>query len=111
MRRHTREEHTSELQSHSHLVCRLLLVRQELFRSEEHTSELQSHSHLVCRLLIDKKSTPSAVSRSGASWLPATPSLGRSPSARPSVQAVSFFFKKRGTPGSLLSSPTRLFSD
>src|SRR3954449_10474467 len=24
-------------------------------RSEEHTSELQSHSHLVCRLLLDKK--------------------------------------------------------
>src|SRR5260221_2331459 len=25
------------------------------FRSEEHTSELQSHSDLVCRLLLDKK--------------------------------------------------------
>src|SRR3954449_8029856 len=25
------------------------------FRSEEHTSELQSHSHLVCRLLLEKK--------------------------------------------------------
>src|SRR4051795_6040734 len=24
-------------------------------RSEEHTSELQSHSHLVCRLLLAKK--------------------------------------------------------
>ena len=24
-------------------------------RSEEHTSELQSHSDLVCRLLLDKK--------------------------------------------------------
>src|SRR3954449_11206195 len=24
-------------------------------RSEEHTSELQSHSHFVCRLLLDKK--------------------------------------------------------
>src|SRR5260221_5145975 len=40
------EEHTSELQSHSDLVCRLLLG------SEEHTSELQSHSDLVCRLLL-----------------------------------------------------------
>src|SRR3954449_307419 len=27
-------------------------------RSEEHTSELQSHSHLVCRLLLEKKTTP-----------------------------------------------------
>src|SRR3954463_6638700 len=26
-----------------------------LFRSEEHTSELQSHDNLVCRLLLEKK--------------------------------------------------------
>src|SRR6202049_2961208 len=26
-------------------------------RSEEHTSELQSHEHLVCRLLLEKKNT------------------------------------------------------
>src|SRR5438034_8529620 len=28
---------------------------QEVIRSEEHTSELQSHSDLVCRLLLEKK--------------------------------------------------------
>src|SRR2546422_8188952 len=28
---------------------------QELARSEEHTSELQSRLHLVCRLLLEKK--------------------------------------------------------
>ena len=39
------EEHTSELQSRLHLVCRLLLDIQN--RSEEHTSELQSRIHLV----------------------------------------------------------------
>src|SRR5258708_31455439 len=27
-------------------------------RSEEHTSELQSPDHLVCRLLLEKKKTP-----------------------------------------------------
>src|SRR5256886_5942302 len=27
-------------------------------RSEEHTSELQSQSNLVCRLLLEKKNTP-----------------------------------------------------
>src|SRR5438132_3317109 len=27
-------------------------------RSEEHTSELQSHSDLVCRLLLEKKNSP-----------------------------------------------------
>src|SRR5690625_6851896 len=30
-----------------------LIVRQQ--RSEEHTSELQSRGHLVCRLLLEKK--------------------------------------------------------
>src|SRR5947207_5542245 len=29
-------------------------------RSEEHTSELQSHSDLVCRLLLEKKKTTAA---------------------------------------------------
>src|SRR2546430_4467068 len=29
-------------------------------RSEEHTSELQSQSNLVCRLLLEKKNTESA---------------------------------------------------
>src|SRR5947207_5922386 len=33
-------------------------------RSEEHTSELQSHSELVCRLLLENKiSTPGSQSR------------------------------------------------
>src|SRR3989442_7249351 len=30
-------------------------VRAEVLRSEEHTSELQSRPHLVCRLLLAKK--------------------------------------------------------
>src|SRR5258708_30772336 len=39
---------------------RLLLVAQgdEPIRSEEHTSELQSPDHLVCRLLLEKKKKP-----------------------------------------------------
>src|SRR2546427_9434894 len=32
-------------------------ARQEMRRSEEHTSELQSQSNLVCRLLLEKKNT------------------------------------------------------
>src|SRR2546430_5253372 len=31
--------------------------RQQALRSEEHTSELQSQSNLVCRLLLEKKKT------------------------------------------------------
>src|SRR5947207_7310928 len=33
-------------------------------RSEEHTSELQSHSDLVCRLLLEKKNLNTGVSHS-----------------------------------------------
>src|SRR5260370_9968229 len=32
------------------------------FRSEEHTSELQSHLNLVCRLLLEKKKTNTVLS-------------------------------------------------
>src|SRR5260370_5200922 len=36
-------------------------------RSEEHTSELQSHLNLVCRLLLEKKDTV-YVQPEGAAW-------------------------------------------
>src|SRR5438034_7140958 len=36
-------------------VARLRRLRGGTPRSEEHTSELQSHSDLVCRLLLEKK--------------------------------------------------------
>src|SRR2546427_4193474 len=36
-----------------------------LLRSEEHTSELQSQSNLVCRLLLEKKKKPSKSSSRG----------------------------------------------
>src|SRR5438034_8217418 len=35
--------------------CRAFLDERNERRSEEHTSELQSHSDLVCRLLLEKK--------------------------------------------------------
>src|SRR5690625_5533949 len=34
-----------------------LLVQLYFLRSEEHTSELQSRGHLVCRLLLEKKNS------------------------------------------------------
>src|SRR5690625_6466556 len=39
-----------------------------LFRSEEHTSELQSRGHLVCRLLLEKKKLPPTGSRDQAHY-------------------------------------------
>src|SRR2546422_7087977 len=36
--------------------------RRSKARSEEHTSELQSRLHLVCRLLLEKKKSPPNIS-------------------------------------------------
>src|SRR5262245_63575923 len=43
----------------------------EALRSEEHTSELQSLRHLVCRLLLEKKKHAELVRRAGGarSWV------------------------------------------
>src|SRR2546421_5044357 len=52
--RHSRsEEHTSELQSRSDLVCRLLLEKKKKkdarqISPQEHTTELQTASHILC---------------------------------------------------------------
>src|SRR2546429_7119643 len=41
-------------------LCRAksLSIAEHSTRSEEHTSELQSRLHLVCRLLLEKKKNP-----------------------------------------------------
>src|SRR5258708_16822625 len=41
-------------------------IRNCNFRSEEHTSELQSPDHLVCRLLLEKKKTSYVFVETGA---------------------------------------------
>src|SRR2546430_9199000 len=42
-------------------------------RSEEHTSELQSQSNLVCRLLLEKKKSSSLIRRTQARITPSGP--------------------------------------
>src|SRR5690625_6124741 len=41
------------LQYFSYSYCTSSFTKQFQFRSEEHTSELQSRGHLVCRLLLE----------------------------------------------------------
>src|ERR1035438_3220578 len=94
------EEHTSELQSLRHLVCRLLLEKKTCalpIRSEEHTSELQSLRQLLCRLQRQRLARPMYV----------TCSLFRH-----SVLCFSFFFfflMIRRPPRSTLFPYTTLF--
>src|SRR2546422_1669563 len=40
-------------------LCRSVVNLLHVLRSEEHTSELQSRLHLVCRLLLEKKKSQS----------------------------------------------------
>src|SRR2546429_2842777 len=55
--------HRSNLCSSERWVCRCFKSNfcAWLWRSEEHTSELQSRLHLVCRLLLEKKKENSVV--------------------------------------------------
>src|SRR3954465_1919988 len=90
-------------------------------RSEEHTSELQSHDNLVCRLLLEKKRTlhtlPPHPTRTrslrAAHPAPTRPAPQRSttPPPQPSRLPHSprphflFFFKGSGPPQNLPFSP------
>src|SRR5438034_7366911 len=47
-----------------------------LYRSEEHTSELQSHSDLVCRLLLEKKK-PTRLGANAHAWREAPTTLSQ----------------------------------
>src|SRR3990170_4738602 len=84
-------------------------------RSEEHTSELQSPDHLVCRLLLEKKQTHHSVHGAGKSplimlsaWAQVSKLPKRSaPNTRrsPSPQPPSLFLNGRGAPEALPPPP------
>src|ERR1039458_1228469 len=68
-------------------------------RSEEHTSELQSLRHLVCRLLLEKKTTTRFCETGDGVFLKDADPCVR-PSRSIATPSSSFFFlKDRLTPG------------
>src|SRR3954449_3971253 len=91
-------------------------------RSEEHTSELQSHSHLVCRLLLAKQNHSRCSSRGSPTGIGARVAFFRSPPTfRVFLRAchrgvlpraflglllACFFFKGQAPPGALAFSPS-----
>src|SRR3954462_9862186 len=95
-------------------------------RSEEHTSELQSHDNLVCRLLLEKKISqpiPSPSTMGGGVRGPWACWWQRSSAGSPSsllttgegkrersVSPFVVFFEGGGAPGGVPASPTGPFS-
>src|ERR1035438_4564848 len=77
-------------------------------RSEEHTSELQSLRHLVCRLLLEKITTPEPVFRAAPphghpAAILCRPAGNRCPGSRCRFQPRLFLIGKDGRRG--LNSP------
>src|SRR6201995_4932673 len=67
-------------------------------RSEEHTSELQSLTNLVCRLLLEKTKIPEPY-RNPISWhCEATPASSKTLRLTPTEVSLFFFLKNPGTP-------------
>src|SRR4029434_3109355 len=96
-------------------------------RSEEHTSELQSHLNLVCRLLLEKtdcnpeaappERAPSeddarfSVRRAREEHLGGADAVLCATDCNPQGATPTAFFKRYVANGDLPSFPTRRFSD
>src|SRR3954463_9256725 len=84
-----------------------------IIRSEEHTSELQSHDNLVCRLLLGKTTSGTTYTSTASLRRSSPPSSSRRKTRRlrsllPSLP--SSFFLKVGRPPHLSSFPSPIFS-
>src|ERR1039458_4202422 len=91
-----------------------LFVHQQIEhgRSEEHTSELQSLRHLVCRLLLEKKTAPADGRGNGELNMTFVCAADSSSDVETSVWSfavISFFLMIRRPPRSTLFPYTTLF--
>src|SRR4051812_9009356 len=83
------------------------VIEQYYPRSEEHTSELQSHVNLVCRLLLEKKKL--AAGWAGELRVLCESSLRGTAGVVAGARAHFFFLMVRLPPGSTLFPYTTLF--
>src|SRR5256886_6221664 len=76
-------------------------------RSEEHTSELQSQSNLVCRLLLEKKKNYRHTCRDGLFFVTATKTTSRF-YIKPSTFSITFLLSHK--PTGFTTTATTLFT-
>src|SRR3954465_15169435 len=76
-------------------------------RSEEHTSELQSHDNLVCRLLLEKKNTRHLFPSFHAAWRRVCDKAA--PRARGATSSTRRGSRKPGRGSTILRCPSRVF--
>src|SRR2546430_11937391 len=89
--------------------CSRQLAKDAPARSEEHTSELQSQSNLVCRLLLEKKNNHQHTFRQLAY---APPASLYSPTPAHSYSATSVaFLSDLGHDRRILTMPSMLITD
>src|SRR5258708_18022928 len=67
-------------------------------RSEEHTSELQSPDHLVCRLLLEKKNKDSPIVVNASAYARATPPKARPLTPPPPTPTTAQHFLRPASP-------------
>src|SRR2546429_6433230 len=70
------------------MACAVPALGRRIVRSEEHTSELQSRLHLVCRLLLEKKKRQHHKTDTWPGAISTRPPLLTGQSTTPSVMAV-----------------------
>src|SRR2546427_9422702 len=60
--------HIARRKRHEDAIRGMAALASEMPRSEEHTSELQSQSNLVCRLLLEKKKKSPSLGQDPRLW-------------------------------------------
>src|SRR3954466_7795844 len=99
--------------SHTIISYAVFCLKKKCSRSEEHTSELQSHDNLVCRLLLEKQARNVArpplpgAGRGGLADADAARGDGELGVRGRALPAQSFFFIQSGAPRPSLFSPNR----
>src|SRR3954465_7266717 len=83
---------STRLNSSHTIISYAVFWRSDVCRSEEHTSELQSHDNIVCRLLLEKKKKITCGAKRARLWALGPPGVGGGIGPWRAGSARTFFF-------------------